>query len=396
MKSPTVYLVSSAGNPNFGDDFITRAWLDWLRRHHPRVNVWLDCHEPGRAAHLFNDTHPRLRTTNTLWQLSHRGNPDNPVANEEYIRRAVQTADEPQLTEGLQLVRGARSVHLLGGGYLNTIWRRNLNLLSATSELRREFGTPVFATGQGLLPQDDGLAQWSAQLIQDFDFVESRDPEGAERLGVRHGADDAFLAFGNGRVLAHVDDAPQVMILLQGDFSDGDQADALIDLSEQFVAADAAVAEVGVVEGMPGTDTPMIARLSERLPHVRRYSFSDVWRNGLPVHAGQRWITTRYHFHLLAAALGASGVAVPLLDGYYDIKHQSLTALGTGWTIASVDGPPPDASRSDAFRGRVEDLARGKQWLASQLYPRFSVTGVRSATARLRSQLAPPLIRSPR
>lgn len=61
-----VYLVSAAGVPNLGDELIARAWLDWLARAHPRVEVWLDCVEPGRAAHLLDGVHPRVRFTNTL------------------------------------------------------------------------------------------------------------------------------------------------------------------------------------------------------------------------------------------------------------------------------------------------------------------------------------------
>ena len=50
------YLVSTAGHPNYGDEVITRAWLDYLAERFPRSTVWLDCPHPGRAAHLFADS----------------------------------------------------------------------------------------------------------------------------------------------------------------------------------------------------------------------------------------------------------------------------------------------------------------------------------------------------
>lgn len=70
-RTGPLYLVAPSGVPNLGDEVISRAWLDWLAVHYPDEEVWLDCPEPGRAAHLFLDTHPKLRTTNTLRQVVH-------------------------------------------------------------------------------------------------------------------------------------------------------------------------------------------------------------------------------------------------------------------------------------------------------------------------------------
>lgn len=39
---------------------------------------------------------------------------------------------------------------------------------------------------------------------------------------------------------------------------------------------------------------------------------------------------------MVAAAAGAKGVAIGILDEYYDVKHKSLLDLGTGWTYVSA------------------------------------------------------------
>ena len=40
------YLVSTAGHPNYGDELITRAWLDYLGQKRADDIVWLDCPRP--------------------------------------------------------------------------------------------------------------------------------------------------------------------------------------------------------------------------------------------------------------------------------------------------------------------------------------------------------------
>lgn len=111
-----LYLVSTAGHPNLGDELITRAWLDFLARSHPDRDVWLDCPEPGRASHLFADTHPRLRVTNTLWELAHSSDAHDVRVDAPRIERIVRELGSPRVDEGLLLARRAASIHLLGGG----------------------------------------------------------------------------------------------------------------------------------------------------------------------------------------------------------------------------------------------------------------------------------------
>lgn len=48
----------------------------------------------------------------------------------------------------------------------------------------------------------------------------------------------------------------------------------------------------------------------------------------------------------MAAAAGASGTAISINEGFYDIKHRSLLALGTGW--AYTDAALAGHSRSRA------------------------------------------------
>jgi hypothetical protein len=64
-----VYLVAPSGNPNYGDEFILRAWLRYLARVRPEADVVVDCHTPGQAAVLLRAWHPRVTLVDTIWRI---------------------------------------------------------------------------------------------------------------------------------------------------------------------------------------------------------------------------------------------------------------------------------------------------------------------------------------
>ncbi len=100
------------------------------------------------------------------------------------------------------------------------------------------------------------------------------------------------------------------------------------------------------------------------------YSFGRLWQEGLPAREGQSWLSTRFHFHLLAAAAGARGAVIELDPAYYGVKHGSLRDLGTGWAhLASLDpGADVVATVNDQFSDRVADLGARKADVAKRIY----------------------------
>lgn len=369
------YLVSAAGLPNYGDEFITRAWLRYLAAEHPDVDVWLDCLEPGRAAFLFGDVHPRLRTTNTLWQLTTLIGDGDPVEVGRTAERLVRDLGTPRLDPGLEAIRTMRSVHLLGGGYINRIWQNNLGLIHALVAVKRIFGIPIYATGQGLLPQNHDSAEVLRRVLPEFDFVESRDSAGAQLLGIPLGLDDAFLGVTRGDVFDADESSPEVMILIQGDMIPDGHIDDLLDAAEQFVAGVGGDRQnpIGFVEAIPPDDSRFYGLVRGRFPQSRFYPFSHLWNHGLPVRPGQHWLTTRFHIHLLAAAGGANGAFITGRAGYYDIKHESLVELRTGWSNAgsteAIDESGLHATGTGRFAARAIECAAAKAAIAARLYP---------------------------
>jgi hypothetical protein len=366
------YLVSSAGVPNYGDELITRSWLDWLARRHPRVPVWLDCIEPGRAFHLFRDAHPRLRTTNTLWHLALSGAGMPLDEGEQHVTRMVRDLGTPRFDAGLRDLRGVRSVHLLGGGYLNTVWPHQLLLLPALRQLRLSFGVRLFATGQGMSPLDEEARVRVAEWVKAFELYETRDAHSAGILDAQSGLDDAFLAFANKRPLYSARNTPDVMLILQGDFRGSHDEGELADAAAGFIARRGSGRTVGVVESLPPDDSWLVPRLRERGVEVEVYPFLRIWDEGMPARAGQEWLSTRFHFHLMAAAAGARGVVLNLNPDYYGVKHASLRRLGTGWhevdSIDDIADATPGDSGSFGTASHRAELGRVKALIARRIY----------------------------
>ena len=127
---------------------------------------------------------------------------------------------------------------------------------------------------------------------------------------------------------------------------------------------------VTVVEGIPGGDRIVFDLLGDRLAGARFVPFLHLWRHGLPAAGDQTWISTRFHPHLVAAAAGASGIAVVTEPDYYDVKHASLAAAGSAWTVLTDPAATPDRPAAGGFTGQAVAAARAqKSAIARWVYP---------------------------
>src|SRR5699024_7183230 len=132
------YLVAPAGHPNYGDELIARVWLTYLAAHHPQDRVVLDCHTPGQAAVLLDGVHPHMLVTDTLWRVAADAahtDPERPWDRAAEI--ATTLGAVPGLDAGLDLLHGADSIHLLGGGYVNALWPQHVALVAAVAAVAR-------------------------------------------------------------------------------------------------------------------------------------------------------------------------------------------------------------------------------------------------------------------
>ncbi|CAA0108461.1 Uncharacterised protein [Mycolicibacterium vanbaalenii] len=371
------YLVATAGFPNYGDELILDGWLRHLREVAPNADVWVDTPSPGPSQLLFGQAHPRVRFVDTLWRLCWEAPSDDPWELAAWVQHAVANPGmAPRWHQGIALLHRLDVVHVVGGGYVNAIWPRHVGLLAGAAAAARHSGARAAMTGQGLVPEPPGAAPLLGALAQRFDVVDVRDAESAELLGVEAGVDDAFLSLGQHRVCRPQDvwpdsRPPEVMVCLQSDMNDagtgtGAVAGAALSMLRQWQVRGE---DVCVVEGIPRVDREVYALIEHELPGARFLPFVDVWAAGLPVSAAQTWISTRFHPHMLAAAAGASGVAISISPGYYAPKHRSLVALGSGWTMMEDLGKVPERPSSGGFAPEtVRRLSRQKRAVAEALY----------------------------
>ena len=135
---------------------------------------------------------------------------------------------------------------------------------------------------------------------------------------------------------------------------------------EEFIDEFGGDGVVGFAEGIPPED----ARFAHTIDGVSTefFPFMRIWEEGFPAYEGQTWLTSRFHFHLLAAATGARGTVIDARPGYYDVKHNLLGELGTGWSLDHDAENLTVPSSSKMFPETARRLGVRKAALAKRLY----------------------------
>lgn len=368
-----IYLIGVAGHPNYGDELIAAGWLRYLAQVAPTAEVWLDTPRPGQSAVLLGGIHPGLRCVDTLFHACWNAPPGGPQQTIDYGRRVVrQPGLLPREVTGVEQLSRAHLVHVIGGGYLNGIWPNQLTLLGAAREAGERFGAHTAMTGAGLIPLVEGSDGPLGELLAGFDVVDVRDEESLSAISgrVAHATcsgDDAFLDLGT-HVYERAKES-RSLLCLQSDLLEI-PLEEIADFTVRTLRAWGVDQEpVTLLECLPPDDAAVRTLLEPHLPLLEFQPFSELWRSGLPAGPDQRWITTRFHPHLVAAAGGSWGVAVPISRDYYRTKHTSLLRLGSGWALVEdlTSPAPPQRPAERPFGGRLGEIRRAKRAVAESV-----------------------------
>ncbi len=373
-KPPVIYLIGTAGHPNYGDELITAGWLHELARTSPDAEVWLDTPRPGQSSVLFDGIHPGLRCVDTLFHACWNAPTDDPAETIDFGGRVV---DHPRLipreVSGVEGLERVDLVHILGGGYINGIWPHHLALVGAARGIARRHGARVAMTGAGLIPLAEGSKEALGHALSQFDVVDVRDEASLSAIRAKvpratMTPDDALLSLGS-RPSPATHGPAGTMLCIQSDHVEYPLTEIADYVVRTLQAWRVDTQPVTLVECLPPDDTAVMPLLEPHLPALQRLRFSDLWRSGFPAAPDQRWISTRFHPHLLAAAAGAWGVAIPVSKDYYRTKHESLVELGSGWTLAKdlTDPVPPSSSALNPFGGRLAAMRAAKRKVADQV-----------------------------
>ncbi|MBD1537385.1 polysaccharide pyruvyl transferase family protein [Arthrobacter sp. S13_S34] len=375
----SIYLISPAGHPNYGDELIAAGWLRYLAETRPETDVWLDCPNPGLATELFLGLHPRLRTTNTLWRACWEADSTDPVIVMDKVAHLMRHFGSPSYDLGIDRIRSMESIHVLGGGYLNNLWPANAGVVAAADAIRSLTGAKLYATGLSVIPvlagTEDGDGHDLIDMLRGFDHVTVRDEPSASVLGLPLGLDDAFLAAGHELQRGFARGGADLVVCLQSDLqSEAESAQVFGRAREVVQAALAEGKTVQYVEAIPGVDRPGFDALKDLIRPEDFIPFISVWRDGLPLKQNQTWLTTRFHLHFMAAAAGNLGTAASVKEGYYDVKHGSLMNLGTGWSStgsqeAIAAGSCSPRAAPSTFAAHLNSRMEQKRQEALTLYP---------------------------
>ncbi|MFI0351201.1 polysaccharide pyruvyl transferase family protein [Actinomadura sp. 9N407] len=369
-----IYLVGTTGFPNYGDELIAALWLRHLARTAPETEVWLDCPSPGAAAVLLDGIHPKARFTDTFWRLCWEAPGEEPWGLTRWVRDAMHNPGmAPRWAAGIELAARAEIVHIIGGGYINAIWPKHYGLLAAAVGAVQRSGGRAVMTGQGLWPVADHATPMLRGLAAHFELADVRDEPSAGLLGdattVGSTGDDLFLDLGPHLYWQRQEPLREVMLCLQSDLLDMPQPALAAFVADTLRAWGVPGDRVGLVEGIPGADRAIYDMLEPHFPGMRFYPFAGIWEHGLPAGPGQTWISTRFHPHLLAAAAGASGIAVSVNPDYYSTKHRSLIERGSGWTLTDTSRIPDRPVQGGFPAKALHALHEAKAATATKIYP---------------------------
>jgi polysaccharide pyruvyl transferase WcaK-like protein len=368
---PTIYLIGTPGHPHYGDEVITASWLRFYADHLPEADVWLDGPRPGQTAVLHASAHPRLRCVDTLFHAAWNAPSDDPATCLEFGSAVIDEPGRiPREASGVSAALSADIVHVLGGGYVNGVWPRHLALVGAARRLM-ERGARAAMTGAGLTPLSEYAARVLGEALSSFDIVDVRD-EASHRLVSEHVAavtntgDDAFLDLQ--RLPVDTSVRTPAIVEVQSDLIET----PLEELADQVVRLLCTwgldQGPVLLLESMPPDDAAVAHWLTPHLPGLTIRPFEELWREGFPLSPRHRWITTRYHSHLMAAAAGAWGVALGASDLIAE-QHASLLGLGSEWVLSRQphDEVTPQPPVRDPFGGSYADIVNTKRAVAQRV-----------------------------
>jgi polysaccharide pyruvyl transferase WcaK-like protein len=369
-RRPVIYLIGTAGHPNYGDELIAASWLRFYAERFPDAEIWLDTPRPGQTSVLHAGTHERLRCVDTVFHACWNAPVDDPAATIEFgasvVREPGRLARE---ASGFRVLPRADLIHVLGGAYLNGFWPAHLAILGAVQEAGRIGGGSTALTGAALHPMVDGAAGAIGEALATFRVVDVRDERTAALLAstlrtATDTCDDAMLDLQRQRTDRTV--RAGTIVAIQSDLLE----QPLERLAEYVLttlrAWNADQEPVLLLEMMPPSDSDILPLLQPHLPELVHRPFEHLWRDGWPVTSGQRWITTRFHAHLLGAAAGDWGIALPADETYHLNNHQALLQQGSEWAVVTnldTDAPQPPATTA-AFGGRFGELVAAKRRVA--------------------------------
>lgn len=373
IPKKTFYLVSASGMPNYGDDILTRGWINYIKNIFPDAIIYLDAVDPLVASNLYED----VNCVNFLWQLA-QALGENGSIEDKFSDHSVLPIRERLMSE---IFNNTDSIHLLGGGYINELWAANLRLIELVSYFGKKNNILTYATGLGLQPLSEEKASQICQFIESYFCFDVRDYESYRVLekflpGKISFIGDDYFCFPFSDVVSLVEkETPVLRLCLHNEFSEGDENEKLF-IEQVEIAISAFIQRfpgslIRFYEFRPGSDGYFYKRLKQKFPIIEMVFFETIWKHGLQFSTKDYFLSTRFHFQLIVSSVGLSGTSFYWSE-YYKNKFDSLKYV-SDWSFLNLGEEQLDLDSFFEIRGpsflidfgRVE---REKKFLANRLY----------------------------
>jgi polysaccharide pyruvyl transferase WcaK-like protein len=346
MKNKSVYyLISTAGFPNLGDEWITLTWLEAIFDTHPDAEVYLDVHFPSGFKELIKTRSyfERVSCVDFFWQMTYPYDLYHWDAALKLFVKSVQSPlnKQPMLNYLTDILPRVEHIHFLGGGYFTSFWKHHYLLLVLASLMKQEYQMPVYWTGGSLYPIEDFQLNSLFPYLRCFDYISCRDDKTTSMLSGKGTTvpDDLVLGLSLGVVkLPKLKNQRLLFINLQEDLL-GVKSNKIIHLlSKKIKLFRDNGYEIVYLEFMPSGDLKSYECILESVPEISLVTFKDLWHTTTDnrthemsiLHKTCYAIGSRFHFHYLLSWYGVCGEYISNTP-YYNNKHHSVCKLGSNW-----------------------------------------------------------------
>lgn len=377
-----IYLIATAGYPNFGDEIVLRGWLKFITDRVHNTEIWIDCHSPGMLNHLFYNEFPNVHFTNFVWDIILSYAENN--ANESLEFGKLAWNEYKLIWERQSYMKSALLesdiVHIIGTGFLNNIWAKHYGILSFVAYAPyKKNQIKKIISGAGLMPLNLEILDNLTIVLNKFDKVDLRDKMSFETLLLSKNIQDKKLTMtGDDSFLLKLNPSKRsnsiIGLCIQGDFWNDAEVEFLIDSIVTYVNQLKINGEFSIrfYELIPGIDRKFYKNLQSKLDIEEYRDFKTNFEEGLDVSSHDIFISSRFHLHLLASRLGAVGFWLSAHESYYDIKHNSVQECGSNWQkfanneMINIKLNKPDLKIMRDFENLKKDFAES-------LYPKKSI-----------------------
>jgi len=372
------YLISVAGHPNLGDEWIAYVWIKKIIDAASSNIVIIDVPSPKNFSKLFKsyiDT-GRLIVVSNVWSIVNAE-----LYREKNLASCIplvvdevkSVKDNVVLRELVSVYKKIESIHMLGGGYINDIWEKNALVPIVAGAIKHHYKCTLSWTGSCVAPFSDDKLALITQYIQEFDFISVRDKETYDVLAkanpkrLKYGYDDVYLGFADNTLTSPElveNRKPQLIINIQGDISSKEKLAQQINDVTNFAKRHQGEYELVYWDGIPAYDSLAYTQLQKNLGAFRKLSMYDILEatignEKIVIPKNSFAISSRFHIHFYLSYNNINGYYLLAHDKYYDIKHNSLCDRGSNWkkmtTESDIYDEAQNFNKEDVRNSKFED-----------------------------------------